>query len=160
MEKQFLIDDFKIGEAWRLFKIMGEFVEGVETLHDIGVAASFFGSARIKPEDPIYKKAEKIAFLFVKNNFAVITGGGGGVMEAANRGAAMAGGASVGLNITLPFEQKPNQYSNINLEFKYFFIRKVMFIKYANAYIIMPGGFGTLDERLHLFKPIALNRFL
>ncbi|MCK4469580.1 MAG: TIGR00730 family Rossman fold protein [Desulfobacterales bacterium] len=153
MEKQFLIDDFKIGEAWRLFKIMGEFVEGVETLHDIGVAASFFGSARIKPEDPIYKKAEKIAFLFVKNNFAVITGGGGGVMEAANRGAAMAGGASVGLNITLPFEQKPNQYSNINLEFKYFFIRKVMFIKYANAYIIMPGGFGTLDE---LFEAVTL----
>jgi len=153
MEKQFLVDDFKIGEAWRLFKIMGEFVDGVETLHDIGVAASIFGSARIKPGDPIYKKAEEIAFLFVKNDFAVITGGGGGVMEAANRGAAKAGGASVGLNITLPFEQKPNQYSNINLEFKYFFIRKVMFIKYANAYIIMPGGFGTLDE---LFEAVTL----
>ncbi len=153
MEKQFLIDDFKIGEAWRLFKIMGEFVDGVETLHDVGVAASIFGSARIKPEDPIYKKAEEIAFLFVKNDFAVITGGGGGVMEAANRGAAKAGGASVGLNITLPFEQKPNQYSNINLEFKYFFIRKVMFIKYASAYIIMPGGFGTLDE---LFEAVTL----
>ena len=153
MEKQFLVDDFKIGEAWRLFKIMGEFVDGVETLHDIGVAASIFGSARIKPGDPIYKKAEEIAFLFVKNDFAVITGGGGGVMEAANRGAAKAGGASVGLNITLPLEQKPNQYSNINLEFKYFFIRKVMFIKYANAYIIMPGGFGTLDE---LFEAVTL----
>ena len=153
MEKQFLVDDFKIGEAWRLFKIMGEFVDGVETLHDIGVAASIFGSARIKQGDPIYKKAEEIAFLFVKNDFAVITGGGGGVMEAANRGAAKAGGASVGLNITLPFEQKPNQYSNINLEFKYFFIRKVMFIKYANAYIIMPGGFGTLDE---LFEAVTL----
>ena len=153
MEKQFLVDDFKIGEAWRLFKIMGEFVDGVETLYDIGVAASIFGSARIKPGDPIYKKAEEIAFLFVKNDFAVITGGGGGVMEAANRGAAKAGGASVGLNITLPLEQKPNQYSNINLEFKYFFIRKVMFIKYANAYIIMPGGFGTLDE---LFEAVTL----
>ncbi len=153
MEKQFLVDDFKIGEAWRLFKIMGEFVDGVETLHDIGVAASIFGSVRIKPGDPIYKKAEEIAFLFVKNDFAVITGGGGGVMEAANRGAAKAGGASVGLNITLPFEQKPNQYSNINLEFKYFFIRKVMFVKYANAYIIMPGGFGTLDE---LFEAVTL----
>lgn len=153
MEKQFLIDDFKLGEAWRLFKIMGEFVDGVETMHDVGVAVSIFGSARIKREDPVYKKAEEIAFLFVKNNFAVITGGGGGVMEAANKGATEAGGASVGLNIELPFEQKPNQYSNINLEFKYFFIRKVMFVKYATAYIIMPGGFGTLDE---LFEAVTL----
>ncbi|MBW2568302.1 MAG: TIGR00730 family Rossman fold protein [Deltaproteobacteria bacterium] len=152
-EKQFLIDDFKVGEAWRLFKIMGEFVEGIETMHDVGVAVNIFGSGRIKPEDPVYKKAEEIAFLFVKNNFAVITGGGGGVMEAANKGAATAGGASVGLNIELPFEQKPNQYSNINLEFKYFFIRKVMFVKYATAYIIMPGGFGTLDE---LFEAVTL----
>ena len=153
MEKQFLIDDFKIGEAWRLFRIMGEFVDGVETMHDVGTAVSIFGSGRIKREDPVYKKAEEIAFLFVKNNFAVITGGGGGVMEAANRGAAKAGGASVGLNIELPFEQKPNKYSNINLEFKYFFIRKVMFVKYATAYIIMPGGFGTLDE---LFEAVTL----
>ena len=152
-EKQFLINDLKVGEAWRLFKIMGEFVDGVETMHDVGIAVSIFGSARIKPEDPVYKKAEEIAFLFVKNDFAVITGGGGGVMEAANKGAAKAGGASVGLNIELPFEQKPNQYSNINLEFKYFFIRKVMFVKYATAYIIMPGGFGTLDE---LFEAVTL----
>ena len=153
MEKQFLIDDIKTGEAWRLFKIMGEFVEGVETLYDVGTAVSIFGSSRIKPNDPIYKKTEEIASLFVKNDFAVITGGGGGVMEAANKGAAMAGGASVGLNITLPFEQKPNQYSNIKLEFNYFFIRKVMFVKYATAYIIMPGGFGTLDE---LFESVTL----
>ena len=153
MEKQFLIDDIKTGEAWRLFKIIGEFVEGVETLYDVGAAVSIFGSSRIKPDDPIYKKTEEIASLFVKNDFAVITGGGGGVMEAANKGAAMAGGASVGLNITLPFEQKPNQYSNINLEFNYFFIRKVMFVKYATAYIIMPGGFGTLDE---LFESVTL----
>lgn len=153
MEKQFLIDDFKLGEAWRLFKIMGEFVDGVETMHDVGVAVSIFGSARIKPEDPVYKKAEEIAFLFAKNDFAVITGGGDGVMAAANKGAAKAGGVSVGLNIELPFEQKHNQYSNINLEFKYFFIRKVMFVKYATAYIIMPGGFGTLDE---LFEAVTL----
>lgn len=153
MEKQFLIDDFKIGEAWRLFRIMGEFVDGVETMHDVGTAVSIFGSGRIKREDPVYKEAEEIAFLLVKNNFAVITGGGGGVMEASNRGAAKAGGASVGLNIELPFEQKPNKYSNINLEFKYFFIRKVMFVKYATAYIIMPGGFGTLDE---LFEAVTL----
>lgn len=153
MEKQFIIDDFKIGEAWRLFKIMGEFVEGIERLHDIGPAVTIFGSARIKEDDPIYKKTEEIAALFVKSNFAVITGGGGGVMEAGNRGAIKAGGTSVGMNIVLPFEQKPNDYSNIKLEFKYFFIRKVMFVKYATAYIIMPGGFGTLDE---LFEAVTL----
>jgi len=153
MEKQFIIDDFKIGEAWRLFKIMGEFVEGIERLHDIGPAVTIFGSARIKEDDPIYKKTEEIATLFVKSNFAVITGGGGGVMEAGNRGALKAGGTSVGMNIVLPFEQKPNDYSNIKLEFKYFFIRKVMFVKYATAYIIMPGGFGTMDE---LFEAVTL----
>ena len=153
MEKQFIIDDFKIGEAWRLFKIMGEFVEGIERLHDIGPAVTIFGSARIKEDDPIYKKTEEIAALFVKSNFAVITGGGGGVMEAGNRGALKAGGTSVGMNIVLPFEQKPNEYSNIKLEFKYFFIRKVMFVKYASAYIIMPGGLGTLDE---LFEAVTL----
>ncbi len=153
MEKQFLIDDFKIGESWRLFKIMGEFVEGVEALHNIGPAVSIFGSARIKPTDPIYKQAEEIAARFVQNNFAVITGGGGGVMAAANKGAAEAGGTSVGLNINLPYEQKPNRYANIKLEFDYFFIRKVMFVKYAHAYIILPGGFGTLDE---LFEAVTL----
>ena len=153
MEKQFVIDDIRMGESWRLFKIMGEFVEGVENLHDIGPAVSIFGAARIKPDDPIYQKAEKIAALFVKNKFAVITGGGGGVMEAANKGATEAGGQSIGLNIVLPWEQKPNLYSNIKLEFKYFFIRKVMFIKYATAYIIMPGGFSTLDE---LFESVTL----
>ena len=153
MEKQFLVDDFKTGESWRLFKIMGEFVEGVDNLHEVGPAVSIFGSARTGPDDPVYKKAEKIAALFVKNNFAVITGGGGGIMEAANKGAAEAGGTSIGLNIVLPFEQEPNKYSNLNLEFNYFFIRKVMFIKYAFAYIIMPGGFGTLDE---LFEAVTL----
>jgi hypothetical protein len=153
MEKQFLIDDFKAGEAWRVFKIIGEFVEGIETLHDVGNAVSIFGSSRIKPDNSLYKKAEEIAFLFAENDFAVITGGGGGAMEAANKGAATAGGASVGLNITLPFEQKPNKYSNIKLSFNYFFIRKVMFVKYSTAYIIMPGGFGTLDE---LFESITL----
>ena len=153
MEKQFIIDDFKLGESWRLFRIIGEFVDGVEALHDIGPAVSIFGSARIKPQDPVYRKAEKMAGLFAKNNFAVITGGGGGVMEAANKGAAEAGGTSVGLNIVLPFEQKPNPDATTQLEFKYFFIRKVMFVKYAMAYIIMPGGFGTLDE---LFEAVTL----
>lgn len=153
MEKQFLIDDFKMGEAWRLFKIIGEFVNGVENLYDIGPAVSIFGSARTEPDDPLYKKTEEMAALLAKNDFTVITGGGGGIMEAANKGAAEAGGASVGLNITLPFEQKPNPYATIQLEFNYFFIRKVMFIKYAQAYIIMPGGFGTLDE---LFESMTL----
>jgi uncharacterized protein (TIGR00730 family) len=153
MEKQYLVNDLNIGEAWRLFKIMGEFVEGVDALHEIGPAVSFFGSARIKPADPIYKKAEKLARLFVKHNFAVITGGGGGVMEAANKGAAEAGGTSVGLNIILPHEQVPNPFANIKIDFKYFFIRKVMFVKYATAYIILPGGFGTLDE---LFEAVTL----
>lgn len=146
MEKQFLIDEFKLGESWRIFKIIGEFVEGVESLYDIGPAVSIFGSARTIPDDPVYKTAEKIAAMLVKNNFAVITGGGGGIMEAANKGATKAGGRSIGLNIVLPREQKPNRYSNIKVEFNYFFIRKVMFIKYASAYIIMPGGLGTLDE--------------
>lgn len=146
MEKQFLIDEFKLGESWRIFKIIGEFVEGVESLYGIGPAVSIFGSARTSPDDPVYKTAEKIAAMLVKNNFAVITGGGGGIMEAANKGATKAGGRSIGLNIILPREQKPNRYSNIKVEFNYFFIRKVMFIKYASAYIIMPGGLGTLDE--------------
>lgn len=153
MEKQFLVDDLKVGEAWRLFKIMGEFVEGIETIHGIGPAVSVFGSARVKEDEPVYKQAEAIGSIFAKNSFAVITGGGGGVMEAANKGASEAGGTSVGLNISLPFEQAPNPYANIQVEFNYFFIRKVMFIKYATAYIIMPGGFGTLDE---LFEAITL----
>jgi uncharacterized protein (TIGR00730 family) len=146
MEKQFVIDDFKAGESWRLFKIMGEFVEGVETLHKLGPAVSIFGSARTSPNDPVYKKTEEIASLLAKKGIAVITGGGGGVMEAANKGAAEAGGDSVGINIVLPLEQKPNPFANIKLECNYFFVRKVMFVKYASAYIIMPGGLGTLDE--------------
>jgi uncharacterized protein (TIGR00730 family) len=158
MEKQFVIDDLKLGESWRLFKIMGEFVEGVEALHDLGPAVSIFGSARILPEDPVYKKTEAIAALFAQNDFAVITGGGGGVMEAANKGAAEAGGKSAGLNIHLPFEQKPNEYANVRLEFNYFFIRKVMFIKYATAYIVMPGGFGTLDELFEVVTLIQTHR--
>jgi len=158
MEKQFLIDDLKLGESWRLFKIMGEFVEGVEGLHDLGPAVSIFGSARTQPKDPQYKKAETIAALFVKNGFGVITGGGGGIMEAANKGAAEAGGNSVGLNIRLPFEQRPNPYATLQMEFKYFFIRKVMFIKYAAAYVVMPGGFGTMDELFEVMTLVQTRR--
>ena len=158
MEKQFVIDDLKLGESWRLFKIMGEFVEGVEGLHDVGPAVSIFGSARTQPDDPQYKKAQEIAARFVKAGFGVITGGGGGIMEAANKGAAEAGGTSVGLNIRLPFEQKPNPYANVQLAFNYFFIRKVMFIKYAAAYVVMPGGFGTLDELFEVMTLVQTQR--
>ncbi len=158
MERQFLIDDLKLGESWRLFKILGEFVEGVEALHEMGPAVSIFGSARTNEKDPVYQHARKIAGAFAREGFSVITGGGGGVMEAANRGAREAEGNSVGLNIKLPFEQKPNDYANIQVEFKYFFIRKVMFMKYASAYIGLPGGFGTLDEIFEVMTLIQTQR--
>ena len=145
-EKQYLIDSWELGESWRLFRIISEFVEGIEELHKVYPAVSIFGSARVTPEDPVYKKAELIARKCAEAGYAVITGGGGGVMEAANKGAAEAGGISVGMNIELPFEQKPNPYANKRLSFRYFFVRKVMFVKYAQAYIIMPGGYGTMDE--------------
>jgi uncharacterized protein (TIGR00730 family) len=153
MEKQFVVDDLKLAESWRIFKIIGELVDGVETLHELGPAVSIFGSARTEPDAPYYRVAEKTAGLFVKNGFSVITGGGGGIMEAANKGATEAGGKSVGMNIILPFEQQPNPYSNIKIDFNYFFVRKIMFVKYAMAYIIMPGGMGTLDE---LFEAVTL----
>jgi len=152
-KEQYVVDDFQAGEAWRVLKVMGEFVNAVETLHALGPAVSIFGSARTLTTAPEYQKAELIAALFAENNFAVLSGGGGGIMEAANKGAAKAKGDSVGLNIVLPFEQKPNKYANIKLEFDYFFIRKVMFVKYAQAYIVMPGGFGTLDE---IFESLTL----
>ena len=158
MEKQFVIDDFTLSESWRIFRIIGEFVEGVENLHDLGPAVSIFGSARTAPDDPICKTAETIAALFAQNNFAVITGGGGGVMEAANKGATKAGGKSVGLNIKLPFEQKPNEHANLQIEFRYFFVRKVMFIKYASAYVALPGGFGTLDEIFEVMTLVQTRR--
>ncbi|MBS0012643.1 MAG: TIGR00730 family Rossman fold protein [Desulfobacterales bacterium] len=153
MEKQHIVEDIKLTEAWRLFKIMGEFVDGVEALYDLGPAVSIFGSARMTADNPYYQKAMELAGMLAQNGFAVITGGGGGVMEAANKGAADKGGESVGLNIKLPREQVPNEFANIQVEFKYFFVRKVMFVKYASAYVIMPGGFGTLDE---LFEAVTL----
>jgi uncharacterized protein (TIGR00730 family) len=143
----------ELSESWRLFKIIGEFVDGVEAMHDLGPAVTIFGSARIKPDHPYYQQAYKIAGMLTDNGFAVITGGGGGIMEAANKGAEEKNGKSVGMNIILPMEQMPNPYANIRLQFHYFFVRKVMFVKYALAYIIMPGGFGTLDE---LFEAVTL----
>jgi hypothetical protein len=152
-EKQYLIDSLSIEESWRVFRIMAEFVEGIETLSEVHNAVTIFGSARVKPDDAYYKKTEILARLLAQNGFSVITGGGPGIMEAANKGASEAGGKSVGMNIRLPFEQKPNPYANIHLDYKYFFIRKVMFVKYAMAYVILPGGFGTMDE---LFEALTL----
>jgi uncharacterized protein (TIGR00730 family) len=152
-EQQYLLDSLSIEESWRIFRIMAEFVESIEELSKLKQAVTIFGSARVHPDDPYYKKAEHVARLLAERGFSVITGGGPGIMEAANKGAAEAGGTSVGLNIQLPFEQKPNPYANTRLNYKYFFIRKVMFVKYAVAYVIMPGGYGTMDE---LFEALTL----
>jgi uncharacterized protein (TIGR00730 family) len=135
-----------IEDLWRIFRILSEFVEGFQELSTVGPAVSFFGSARFDREHRYYKLAQKTAYEIAKEGFTVITGGGGGVMEAANKGAAAAGGKSVGLNIELPKEQVPNEYQNISLKFRYFFVRKVMFLKYAHGFIVFPGGYGTLDE--------------
>jgi uncharacterized protein (TIGR00730 family) len=144
-------------ETWRVFRIMAEFVEGFDELKKLGPAVSIFGSARMQPNDPYYRLAEKTAWQVAKAGFAVITGGGPGIMEAANKGAYQAGGRSVGLNIEIPTEQVPNKYQNLSLSFRYFFARKMMFTKYANAFIILPGGFGTMDE---LFEAITLIQTL
>ena len=133
-------------ETWRVFRIMSEFVEGFEMLSQLGPAVSVFGSARTKPTEPAYQLAEKLGAELVKRNLAVITGGGAGIMEAANKGAFEAAGQSVGLNIYLPHEQSANDYQTLSLDFRYFFCRKVMFMKYAMALVCFPGGFGTMDE--------------
>ena len=155
---QYLVDELSIVESWRIFRIMAELVDGIQTLSEIGPAVSIFGSSRTTPEDELYQKGRKIAYLLAKAGYTIISGGGPGMMEAANRGAADAGGNSVGLNIRLPFEQKPNPYANIQIDFKYFFVRKVMFVKYAMAYVILPGGFGTLDELFEALTLIQTNR--
>ena len=157
-QDQYLIDDFKLEESWRMFKIMAEFVEGFEQLNDVGAAVSVFGSARTSPEDLDYRQALYLGNLLAKSDITVITGGGPGIMEAANRGAKEAGGRSIGLNITLPMEQKPNEYSTKLVSFKYFFIRKVMLIKYARAFVVFPGGFGTLDEMFEAITLIQTNK--
>jgi len=146
-------DEFKHTDPWRVFRIMGEFVEGFDELATLTRGIAVFGSARTKPDDPEYKAAQETAALFSAQGFAVITGGGPGIMEAANRGAFEAGGLSIGCNIELPFEQRPNAYQTLSLTFKYFFVRKMMFVKYSLAFVIFPGGFGTLDE---LFEALTL----
>jgi uncharacterized protein (TIGR00730 family) len=146
-------DEFTHTDTWRVFRIMGEFVEGFDDLATVTRGVSIFGSARTPADNPQYKAAQETAALLAQAGFAVITGGGPGIMEAANRGAYEAGGLSIGCNIELPFEQRPNAYQTRSLTFKYFFVRKTMFVKYSTAFIIFPGGFGTLDE---LFESLTL----
>ena len=152
-------NEIKTNDSWAIFKIMGEFVNGYERLSQIGPCVSIFGSARTKPEHPYYQLTTEIARQLAKAGYGVITGGGPGIMEAGNRGANDAGGTSVGLNIDLPFEQHDNPYidEDKSLDFDYFFVRKVMFVKYANAFVIFPGGYGTMDE---LFESLTLMQTL
>ncbi|MEA2015878.1 MAG: TIGR00730 family Rossman fold protein [Actinomycetota bacterium] len=150
-----LSPDFVNTDPWRVLRIQGEFVEGFDALAEVGPCIAIFGSARTKPSDKYYKAAVKTASLIAENGLGIITGGGPGIMEAANKGASKAGGVSIGCNIELPHEQKPNKYQNISLEFHYFFVRKMIFVKYSVGYIIFPGGFGTLDE---LFEALTLSQ--
>jgi uncharacterized protein (TIGR00730 family) len=145
-------------ETWRVFRIMAEFVEGFDVMGRIGPAVAVYGSARTSRDNPAYHQAMQLGHDLVTKGFAVVTGGGPGIMEAANRGAYEAGGTSVGLNIRLPHEQKPNRYVNVGIEFDYFFARKVMFVKYANALVCFPGGYGTLDEFFETLTLIQTQR--
>ena len=152
--QQYGLDSFNAGDSWRLFKIMSEFVDGFDSLASVKrPAVSIFGSARIQEEDPYYQLAVEVGRRLGEAGYAIMTGGGPGIMEAGNRGAAEADAPSIGLNIRLPFEQEENKYTNLPLEFRYFFVRKVMLIKHAMAFICMPGGYGTLDE---LFEALTL----
>ncbi len=157
-------DELKGTDSWHIFKVMSEFVDGFESLNKIGPCVSIFGSARTKPQSRHYKLGEEIAYKLTKEGYGIISGGGGGIMEAANKGAQRAGGKSVGLNIMLPHEQKPNKYVDYDklLNFKYFFVRKVMFVRYAQGFVVLPGGFGTLDElteALTLIQTEKIARF-
>jgi len=147
------MEDLAKSDTWRVFRIMAELVEGFEALSNIGPAVTIFGSARLQPGSPYYNTCLKVSENLAKDGFAVISGGGPGIMEAANKGAQHADGTSVGLNIELPMEQTPNAYQDVKVEFRYFFVRKLMFVKYAIAYVIFPGGFGTMDE---LFEALTL----
>jgi len=154
--------EFVREDPWRVFRILSEFVDGFETMSRVGPAVSIFGSARTPEDDPYYRKARKLAGMLAEKKYTVITGGGPGIMAAANRGAFEAGGTSVGLNITLPIEQFPNPYQDITLDFRYFFVRLVMFVKYSCAFVCFPGGFGTLHEffnSMTLIQTGKANRF-
>lgn len=149
------MEDLKHSETWRVFRIQSELVEGFETLHDIGPAVSIFGSSRMLPGSHYYEQAVELGRKLSDAGFTVITGGGPGIMEGANKGAKQGKSKSVGLNIEIPMEQIPNKYQDISLSFRYFFIRKLMFVKYSSAFIIFPGGFGTMDE---LFEALTLSQ--
>ncbi|MCK9603098.1 MAG: TIGR00730 family Rossman fold protein [Candidatus Omnitrophica bacterium] len=151
-------DDFTHEDPWRVFRIMSEFVDGFEVLSQVGKAVSIFGSSRLKPSSKYYKLAEDTAYLLAKSGYAIITGSGPGIMEAANRGARKGKGKSIGLNIQIPMEQQPNKYVDTLLDFHYFFVRKVMFVKYAKAFVIMPGGYGTMDEFTEAINLIQTER--
>jgi len=149
-------------EPWRVLRIQGEFVHAINALAEVGAAVTVFGSARIKESNPLYEDARTLGKMLVDAGFTVITGGGPGIMEAANRGAYEAGGSSIGLNIQLPFEQEGNPYVNLAVDFRYFFVRKTMFVKFSDGFVIFPGGFGTLDEMfeaLTLVQTRKINRF-
>lgn len=156
--RQYVIDSLSSQESWRLFRIMAEIVDGIETLSPLPRCVSIFGSSRALSTENIYKDAEKIAGDLVNAGYGVITGGGPGLMEAGNKGAKEAGGPSVGLHIQLPLEQDPNQYIQTRCDFHYFFVRKLMFVKYAIAYVVMPGGVGTLDELFEAFVLVQTHR--
>lgn len=151
-------DGFIREDPWRVFRIMAEFVDSFEVMTRVGPAVAIFGSARVRPNDPNYKLAERLARGLAKHGLAVITGGGPGIMEASNKGAAEAKGKSVGLNIELPHEQRPNPYANVPLHFHYFFARKVCFAKYSMGFVFLPGGFGTLDEFFELITLVQTQR--
>jgi hypothetical protein len=162
-----IIDDFKGDQSWRIFRIISEFTQGFGELSEVKDAISIFGSARLKPDHPYYIKTVELSTLLSQNGFAIITGGGPGIMEAANKGAYQENQLSIGLNIELPMEQTPNPYQDISLDFRYFFVRKVMFVRYSMGYVCMPGGFGTLDEffealtlmQTHKIYPLPLVLF-
>ena len=151
-------EDFTQEETWRVFRIMSEFIDGFEAFSQVGKAVSIFGSSRTKPGSEYYKLAEETDYLLAKEGYAIITGSGPGIMEASNKGAKRAKGQSIGLNIQLPSEQKPNKYVDLLLNFRYFFVRKVMFVKYAKAFVILPGGYGTLDEFSEAINLIQTQR--
>jgi uncharacterized protein (TIGR00730 family) len=153
-----MIEDLKGDESWRMFRIISEFTEGFDQLSEIGFAITLFGSARTKADDRYYQKAERIAQRLAEEKFAIITGGGPGIMEAANKGAIERNAISIGLNIDLPFEQAPNKFQNLSLDFRYFFARKVMFVKHSMGYVIMPGGFGTMDEFFEALTLMQTNK--
>jgi len=162
MRKKIIQNDFVREDTWRVFRIMSEFVDGFEILSKVGKAVSIFGSSRSPSSNRYYKLAEEVAYLLAEEGYAIITGSGPGIMEAANKGTKRAGGQSIGLNIQLPSEQQPNKYVDTLLDFHYFFVRKVMFVKYAKAFVIMPGGYGTLDEfseAINLIQTRRIPRF-